>query len=76
MAASGDTACPHHMGGGEWSTGIQGEEARAAVEHPTMHGAAPRAKNYPAPNVDRAEAEKPCTGLKPLTEEGNGVELS
>ena len=34
-------------------------ETRDAVKHPTMDRTAPKTRNYPAPNVNSSETEKP-----------------
>lgn len=47
-------------GGRGDATGIQQVEARGAVKHPPMPREAPVAKNYPAPHVNSAKAEKSC----------------
>ena len=49
-------------GSGSVATGSLWVEVRDAGEYPTMHSRAPVStrKNYPAPNINRAEVEKSC----------------
>ena len=55
MAMSADILVVTVMG----AKGIQWVEARDAVYHPKMHRTAPATKNYSAPNIKSAKAEKP-----------------
>lgn len=45
------------------AAGIKWLEAREAAKRPTVHRTVSARKNYLAPNVSRAEAEKPCPAL-------------
>lgn len=57
---SGDLFDGHNKGGeGRGIPGIYWTEARDGVKQPTMRRTAPATKNYPAPDVSSAEAEKP-----------------
>ena len=47
------------MLGRRGTPGIEGVEARDAVEHPTMQGT----QEPSSPNISGAELEQPCSGL-------------
>lgn len=63
-------------GGGSWFTYIGWEGARDAVKRPIMPRITPTTKCFPAQNASSAEVEKSWIRRKPLSEEGNGIELS